>query len=172
MSQRRINVRVVSVIGAAAVALAASAVTLSASAASPIDPPAGSTKVGEWTVATGIQTYTCGANGSFVGTNSVPEALLVDSQGNGPLHHYAGPSWTSNIDGSTVTATKTAEAPKPGTIAELLLTVNGHSGPDGLLSPVKYIQRLNTSGGAAPTRACTAGERESVAYNATYVLYS
>ncbi|MEV7625741.1 DUF3455 domain-containing protein [Actinoplanes sp. NPDC089786] len=169
MSKRR-NIRAVSIIGAAAVAVAASAVTLSASAATPIDPPAGSTKVGEWAVATGIQTYTC-ANGTFVGTASVPEALLVDAAQQSPLHHFAGPSWQSNVDGSTVTATKTAESPKAGTIPELLLTVNSHSGPDGILTPVKYIQRLNTSGGAAPTRPCTTGDRESVPYGATYVMF-
>jgi hypothetical protein len=170
MPQRRTKIRAVSIIGAAAVAITASAVTLSASAATPIDPPAGSTKVGEWNVATGIQTYTC-ANGTFVGTSSVPEALLVDAAMQSPLHHFAGPSWQSNVDGSTVTATKTADVPKPGTIPELLLTVNGHSGPDGILTPVKYIQRLNTSGGAAPTRACATGDRESVPYSATYVLF-
>lgn len=169
MRNRRSKVRAVSIIGAVAVAVGVSAVTLSASAASPIDPPAGVSKIGEFTVATGIQTYTCGANGSFVGTASVPEALLVGQLG--PLHHYAGPSWTSNVDGSTVTATKTAEAPKDGTIPELLLTVNSHSGPTGILTDVKYIQRLNTSEGTAPTRACTPGDRESVRYGATYVMF-
>jgi hypothetical protein len=171
MSKRRINVRAVSIAGAAAVALGVSAVTFSASAASPIDPPAGVSKLGEYAVATGIQTYTCGANGSFVGTASVPEALLVDPAQRNPLHHYAGPSWKSNVDGSTITATKTAEAPKAGTIPELLLTVNSHSGPTGLLTPVKYIQRLNTSEGTAPTRSCTPGDRESVRYGATYVMF-
>jgi hypothetical protein len=72
-----------------------------------------------------------------------------------------------------VTASKTAESAVPGAIPQLLLTVKTHSGPaNGMLSRVENIQRLNTSGGTAPTRACTDGEKAAVPYGAVYVLWA
>ena len=117
----------------------------------------------------GTQTYTCAA-GTFVGA-SVPEAQLAGPAGR--IHHFAGPSWQSVSDKSLVTATKTAESAVAGSIPQLLLTVNSHSGSaKGLLAKVQNIQRLNTSGGAAPTTACTDGQKVSVPYHANYVLWA
>jgi hypothetical protein len=132
-------------------------------------PPAGLHRIGAFSVVSGTQTYTC-ANGSFAGA-SVPEAVLAGPAGK--IHHFAGPSWESVSDHSLVTATKTAESAVTGSIPQLLLTVNSHSGTThGLLSRVQNIQRLNTSGGAAPTTACTDGAKTSVPYHATYVLWA
>ena len=132
-------------------------------------PPAGLHRIGSFSVVSGTQTYTC-AGGSFAGA-SVPEAQLAGPGGR--IHHFAGPSWQSTIDKSLVTATKTAESAVPGSIAQLLLTVNSHSGTTrGLLSRVQNIQRLNTSGGTAPATACTDGEKVSVPYKATYVFWA
>ncbi|GAA2572487.1 hypothetical protein GCM10010435_54000 [Winogradskya consettensis] len=131
-----------------------------------INPPAGLRKIGTYKVVKGTQTYTCAA-GSFAGA-SVPEAQLVGT--GGWIHHFKGPSWQSARDSSLVTATKVAEKPKTGTIAELLLQVNSHTGT-GILSRAAYIQRLNTSGGAAPAGECTDGSTTAVAYNATYVFW-
>jgi hypothetical protein len=137
-----------------------------APAPSGIDAPAGSRVVGTADVVTGTQTYTCAA-GTFVGTNSVPEAQLSGSIGD--IHHFGGPSWQSVADQSLVTATKKDFVNVAGSIPELLLTVNSHSGT-GILSDVAFIQRLKTSGGAAPTAACADGEKAAVPYRATYVF--
>lgn len=135
-------------------------------APSAIDPPAGLRRIGADQVVNGTQTYTC-ANGSFAGA-SVPEARLQGSLG--PIHHFKGPSWQSSRDQSLITATKVAEQTRTGTINELLLQVSSHTGT-GVLSDVDYIQRVNTSGGVAPTTACTDGETVAVRYGATYVFW-
>ncbi len=174
------------VLGTAALAVAGTvtAVTFNASAAetsatarprpsastvaSPIDPPAGKRWLGTYKVVSGTQTYTC-ANGSFAGA-SVPEAQLVGTGGR--LHHFKGPSWQSTRDKSLVTAAKVGERARTGTIAELLLEVNSHTGPaNGVLGKATHIQRLGTSGGVAPTRACTDGQTTAVRYGATYVFW-
>lgn len=135
---------------------------------SPIAPPAGLRPIGSYRVVNGTQTYTCAA-GSFAGA-SVPEAQLVGTGGR--LHHFKGPSWQSTRDQSLVTATKVGEKTRTGTIAELLLQVTTHSGPaNGVLAKAQYIQRLNTSGGVAPTTACTDGATTAVRYGATYVFW-
>ncbi|WP_249998492.1 DUF3455 domain-containing protein [Actinoplanes sp. M2I2] len=132
-----------------------------------IRPPAGSRPVGAYVVAKGTQTYTC-TGGVFTGA-SVPEAQLVGTGGR--IHHFGGPSWQSKRDGSLITAKKTAESPRAGTIAELLLTVDTHSGR-GLLGNVAYISRLQTSGGVAPAGACEDGATKAVPYGAVYVFWA
>ena len=174
--------RVVLAAGMAAVAVTIGAVTYQASAAevsaeaispaaartnSLIAPPAGLKILGVFGVVTGTQTYTC-ANGTFVGTASKPEAQLAGRGGR--IHHFAGPTWQSVRDGSLVTATKKAESPVSGSIPELLLEVNSHSGT-GILSKATNIQRLRTSGGAAPTAACTNGATAAIPYHALYVFW-
>lgn len=188
MPRNRTRIRAVTLVAAAAVVVGIGAVTYQASAAesgvsaqgrprpvaspsaapSPIDPPAGLRRIGSFRVITGTQTYTCAA-GSFAGA-SVPEAKLAGP--GGPIHHFKGPSWQSERDGSLVTATKVGERTRTGTINELLLQVNSHSGPaNGLLAKAAYIQRLNTSGGVAPTGTCTDGATKAVRYGALYVFW-
>ncbi|MCZ7377838.1 DUF3455 domain-containing protein [Micromonospora sp. WMMC250] len=132
-----------------------------------IRPPAGSRPVGAYLVLRGTQTYTC-AGGVFTGA-SVPEAQLFGTGGR--VHHFKGPSWQSARDGSLITAKKTAESPRPGTIPELLLTVDTHSGT-GILNDVAYISRLLTSGGVAPAGPCTDGVTAAVPYGAVYVFWT
>ncbi|GGO07747.1 DUF3455 domain-containing protein [Micromonospora parathelypteridis] len=134
---------------------------------STIKPPAGSRPVGAYVVTRGTQTYTC-AGGAFTGA-SVPEAQLIGTGGR--VHHFKGPSWQSERDGSLITAKKTAERPRPGTIPELLLTVDSHTGA-GILSNVAYVSRLLTSGGVAPAGACTDGATAAVPYGAVYVFWA
>jgi hypothetical protein len=132
-------------------------------------PPAGLHRIGTFAVTSGTQTYTCAA-GVF-GPASVPEAQLAGPSGR--IHHFGGPSWQSVSDKSLVTATKTQESAVAGSIPQLLLTVTSHTGTTrGLLSRVQNIQRLNTSGGTAPTTACTDGEKVSVPYRANYVFWA
>ena len=66
----------------------------------------------------------------------------------------------------------------PGAIPWLLLHVVGaHAGPTNgaKLSKTTFIQRLNTTGGAAPTDGCTSasdvGKRAFVPYEADYFFY-
>jgi hypothetical protein len=82
------------------------------------------------------------------------------------------------MDGSTVVATKVAEAPAPSgtTIPWLKLAATPTTGPaDGTFSSTTFIQRLNTTGGLAPTTGCDAdhvGSTAPVFYTADYYFYS
>jgi hypothetical protein len=132
-----------------------------------IQPPAGSRPIGAYLVQSGTQNYTCGAAGTY-GT-STPEAQLVGTGGR--IHHFGGPTWQSERDGSSVTAAKVLpESPHTGSIPELLLKVSGHGG-QGILDKADYINRLYTSGGAAPAAPCTPGAVASVPYKAVYVFW-
>ena len=161
--------RKIAIATAAVATVAASAVTYQASAAEvpSLQPPGSLKLIGMFVVGDGTQTYTC-AGGKFAGA-SVPEAGLYDGA-NRRIHHFGGPSWQSEADGSLITAGKVAEVPVPGAIPELLLEVKTHSG-QGILSTVTHIQRMNTSGGVAPATACTDGEKASVPYKANYLFW-
>jgi hypothetical protein len=74
------------------------------------------------------------------------------------------------VDGSSVTAAAQANSPVPNSIPQLLLKSTGNRGP-GLLSAVTFVQRLNTTGGASPTGACTDGVTASVPYTADYAFW-
>jgi hypothetical protein len=188
LSTSRSRVRALAVTGMAAVAVAIAGVTYQASAAEvaapaaagpdarqvaipgipeAIKPPAGSRPIGAYLVAAGTQTYTC-TGGVFTGA-SVPEAQLIGT--GGKIHHFKGPSWQSERDGSLVTAAKVASSDRAGTIPELLLQVNSHTGT-GILSKATYINRLYTSGGTAPAGACTDGSTTAVPYKAVYVFWT
>lgn len=188
---RRSRVRALAVVGMVAVAAGVGAVTYQASAAevtarpappaAPVavpaiadvlKPPAGSRPIGVFMVAAGTQNYTCvvpdgATTGAYTGA-SVPEAQLIGTYGK--IHHFGGPSWQSELDGSLVTGTKLASSARTGAIPELLLQVATHSG-SGFLSRADYINRLATSGGVAPTGSCTAGQTVQVPYKAVYVFW-
>jgi hypothetical protein len=94
----------------------------------------------------------------------------------------ARPTWQHSIDTSTVwgkaIATSTDPAfVAPGAIPWLLLEVAGtQSGPMGgsALAQTTYIQRLNTSGGSAPSTGCDAaayGAFALVPYTTNYFFY-
>jgi uncharacterized protein DUF3455 len=127
-------------------------------------------------VTSGTQTYTCaaGADGTAAwGPGSTPEAQLRRYLSRDRIHHFGGPRWQSERDGSTLVGVlpPAQSVPKPGTIPWLLLEVT-HEGPAGELDPVTHISRIRTSGGVAPTRPCTPGEREAVPYGADYVFWA
>jgi hypothetical protein len=54
-----------------------------------------------------------------------------------------------------------------------LQSVGSKKGPTGgdLLADATFIQRLNTSGGAAPTSVCTVGQTQLVPYTADYYFF-
>jgi hypothetical protein len=127
--------------------------------------------------ARGVQIYECrakkdnpnAAEWAFV----APEADLFDAAGRKVGTHYAGPHWESHDGSKIVGAVKSrADAPQSGAIPWLLLTTKS-VGPAGSLAKVSAIQRINTTGGAAPADGCsmaTLGKTARVGYTADYVL--
>ena len=117
--------------------------------------------------AVGVQIYQCTAGAwAFV----EPAASLA--VGALPVAiHFRGPSWQSVRDGSLVEGRVIASVPSPGTIPLLLLQATRVRG-DGLFGRTSYIQRLATTGGAAPTTACTDGQTTGVRYTARYLFYA
>ncbi|MEV0481234.1 DUF3455 domain-containing protein [Streptomyces sp. NPDC050508] len=120
--------------------------------------------------AAGVQTYTC-TNGAW--TLLEPAATLWaknDRSKRSVALHSRGPVWVSTVDGSAVNGSAIANSPKTGTIPELLLKATATRGT-GTFADVSYVQRLGTSGGVAPTTACTGTDQVSVQYTATYAFY-
>jgi hypothetical protein len=139
-------------------------------------PPEGGAVIAHVT-ATGVQTYTCarGADGATSWTPSGPDADLSDCNGARAGRHFASqagaaaPEWQAT-DGSYVVAQKAAATPAPGdpnAVPWLLLRVTDHGGA-GAISRARYVQRVRTHGGVAPTTACDAGAVARVPYSADY----
>jgi len=125
-------------------------------------------------VTTGVQIYTCTAAGTW-STSSTPEAQLRRYGRPGTIHHYAGPRWTSNRDGSTIVGVVDTRVPKDGTIPWLLLHVSAHenSAPGKELDDVAFVSRIHTPGGDGPTGACSPGTDadRAVPYHADYLFW-
>ena len=140
-----------------------------------VEAPSGETPL--MTVAAhGVQIYECrAAPGAAPAWAFVaPEAELFDANGRRIGHHGAGPVWTHD-DGSGFAGTvrSRADAPQAGAIPWLLLSARAQ-GPNGVVSRVSSVQRVNTVGGIAPGKGCdsaTLGQRAKMAYRADYVLY-
>ena len=146
----------------------AGAAALPASAAPPaLTPPAGNVLSSVYR-ARGVQVYQCTAGAwTFV----EPAATLVGYAGRlRTAVHFRGPSWESTEDGSLVEARAVASSPVAGSIPELLLQATRNRG-DGDFGRVTYVQRLATSGGAAPAGACTEGATTGVVYQAGYRFF-
>ena len=86
--------------------------------------------------------------------------------------------WAAADPAHTATSTSDPDFVEPGAVAWLLLTVVGaQDGPSGddTLSETTFIQRLNTSGGVAPSSGCSAledvGKQAFVPYTADYFFY-
>ena len=126
----------------------------------------------------GVQIYVCVAGNDqpahFEWALKAPDAELFAAHGKKIGKHYAGPTWELS-DGSTVVGAlkSRSDSPDPHSIPWLLLTAKTTSG-SGTLSGAKSIQRLKTSGGKAPDRACdqgNVGEQVRVPYAAEYYFY-
>jgi hypothetical protein len=85
--------------------------------------------------------------------------------------HYAGPTWESN-SGSKVVAKRLAGCiPDASAIAWLKLETVSTEGP-GIFDGVTFVQRVNTTGGTAPsTPGSFVGEEARVSYTAEYYFY-
>jgi hypothetical protein len=117
----------------------------------------------------GVQIYTW--DGSSWG-RPVPEATLFDGQSGIVAIHFAGPTWESN-SGSTVVGA--VDAPPvtvdPNAIPWLRLRAAHTEGP-GIFANITYIQRVNTTGGKAPsTNGTVVGQVARVPYTADYFFY-
>jgi hypothetical protein len=128
--------------------------------------------------ARGVQIYECRANkdGAYGWAFVAPEAELFDPGGYVAIgKHYGGPHWEA-ADGSKVIGKlrERADAPVSNAIPWLLLDTKS-VGPDGSFSKISSIQRVNTSGGAAPKDGCsqaTAGKPARIPYTADYHFFS
>jgi len=145
-------------------------------------PPSLQAPAGEALIASvhakGVQIYECraakDAQGKFEWAFIGPEAELADAQGKRIGTHYAGPVWEA-LDGSKVAGAvrAKADAPDANAIPWLLLGAKS-AGPEGAFSQISSIQRVNTTGGKAPSTTCSAanaGESARVAYTADYHFY-
>jgi hypothetical protein len=95
----------------------------------------------------------------------------------------ARPTWQSSVDTSAVWGNPIANSSDPAFVAPgaipwlLLQVVGAQRGPAGgdVLTATTYIQRVNTSGGVAPSLPCSQAENPGVTkfvpYAADYVFY-
>ena len=85
--------------------------------------------------------------------------------------HYAGPTWQSNSGSKVIASRLEGCTPDPTAIPWLLLQTVSTEGP-GIFHRVTYIQRVNTTGGLAPTAPGPfIGAEEQVKYTAEYYFY-
>ncbi len=160
-------------------ALALAAASLASAGEPPKPPPAIAAPAGERLLlrarALGVQIYTCAPSARDAAklewTLVAPEAQLRDERDRPIGKHYAGPTWEAN-DGSKVVGQVIARAPMAGTIPWLLL--RGTPSGKGVLGAVSSIQRVDTSGGAAPSDGCDdkhRGASARVPYTAIYKFF-
>jgi len=144
--------------------------------------------------AIGTQDYICLPSSSgFVWTFFGPQATLFNGHDKQVITHFLSPNpfesgmpratWQHSRDTSTVWAMKIDESSDPAFVVPgaipwfLLKVVGAQDGPTGgdKLSETTFIQRLNTSGGVAPSTGCTqstdVGQMALVPYTADYFFY-
>lgn len=124
--------------------------------------------------ASGVQNYSCefDAQQRLGWVFKSPQATLYDASGHAAVRHGAGPSWEAE-DGSRIVGRVLAQQPSEtrASIPQLLLETHSTAGT-GTLSAVRYVQRLHTVGGLAPTAPCsTEHQAGSSPYLADYVFY-
>jgi Protein of unknown function (DUF3455) len=134
-------------------------------------PQQGTILLGKY-AATGAQIYVCRTKGA---TNEwafkAPEAELVDAENRPFAKHYAGPTWEAT-DGSKAVGKVLANAPAPTAGAIPWLLLSAESSGSGELAGVRFVQRVHTSGGVAPSGSCpTVGAEQRVDYTADYIFY-
>lgn len=127
--------------------------------------------------AEGVQVYSCAGPSGAAGPAwafQAPEATLTDGRGQPAGTHGAGPTWEA-LDGSSVVGAKVEGAtPDPAAIPWLLLRATSHAGGRGLMADITFVQRVQTSGGNAPSEGCgpgTVGAVARVPYRALYRFF-
>ena len=123
-------------------------------------------------VGIGKQVYDCNAAGTAFVFREPVAGLL--SRGVQAAIHGKGPFWAS-FDGSRVEASSAGSAPSPDPARNVLwlkLASTLNAGATGVFSNVKFIQRLDTRGGVAPTGTCSPLKTVAVDYTANYVFWA
>ena len=130
--------------------------------------------------AVGVQIHACSVVGSGYGWRFAgPRAELYGDNGKLLMTHFAGPSWQTR-DGSKVTAVLDENASitvDETAIPWLRLRVTSRTaGADGdRLAATTYIQRIQTTGGLAPSpdrcNAGSVGEVAEIPYTAVYAFW-
>lgn len=145
--------------------------------------------------AVGSQNYIClpAASGGYAWVLFGPQATLYDEDGGQLVTHFLSanpiefglgrPTWQDSRDSSSVWAALSRSSTDPAYVAPnaipwfLLRPVGAQYGPEGggRLTRTTAIQRVNTSGGAAPASGCAVssdiGRKALVPYTADYVFY-
>ena len=141
-----------------------------------LNPPAGQVLYLE-VPATGVQIYECLPKTGAMGSEWVfraPEAVLWDTNKMVIGKHYGGPTWEGNDGSKVVGAVKERDpGPDASAIPWLLLEAKSNLGA-GIFDAAKSIQRVATTGGTAPPKACGPANNKEIArvpYTATYYFY-
>lgn len=118
----------------------------------------------------GVQIYHW--NGTSWGTATPSATIYADAGGRGQVAtHFGGPTWQSNSGGSRVVGT-VADRCTPDAASIPWLSLTGVPAGAGLFQSVKFIQRLETVGGNAPsTPGSFVGQEAQVPYTADYLFY-
>jgi hypothetical protein len=142
----------------------------------------------------GTQDYICLPSGTgFAWTFFGPQATLLNDDDQQIITHFLSPNpdqngtpratWQSSRDtsavwGNAIQTSTDSHFVAAGAIPWLLLQVVGsESGPTGgnKLTRATYIQRVDTSGGVAPSTGCAqsadVGKKALVPYTANYFFY-
>jgi hypothetical protein len=127
-------------------------------------------KVAFHVYALGVQIYSW--NGTSWGFVAPAAILFADADYHGEVGiHYAGPTWESNSGSKVVAGRLEGCTPDLTAIPWLLLQTVSTEGP-GIFHRVTYIQRVNTTGGLAPTApGSSIGVEVEVPYTAEYYFY-
>jgi Protein of unknown function (DUF3455) len=175
---KNINLAVIGIFSLTAIfSISVSAMTTAPVAPENLQPPQ-TEKVSFALSAKGVQIYQCSLKKNdltkFEWVFKAPEADLFDQAKTKVGKHYGGPTWESN-DGSKIQGEVKARKEVIGAkaIPLLLLAAKKPEG-NGLFSPVKSIQRLNTLGGNAPETGCDQNKANTeirVPYTAQYYFY-
>ena len=142
--------------------------------------------------AIGTQNYVCLPSGNeFKFRLFTPQATLFDREGKQLTTHFFSPdpddalgtiraTWqhsrdTSSVWGKVVTGDNATV--DPTAIDWLRVTaVTTEGGPRGTLTRTTFIQRVNTTGGLAPSTGCSSaadvGKQAFVPYTADYIFYT
>ena len=99
------------------------------------------------------------------------QAVLSDNEGK-EIGTYSGPPARWSVDDkSFVNGSQVAVSPNGAKNIPFQLVKSDVAGGQGLLTAVSYVQRVNTQGGVAPSKKCSAnnqGDKVEVDYNAEY----
>jgi len=126
-----------------------------------------------------VQIYRCNtAAGTYSWGLVAPRANLYDDRGKVIVTHGAGPTWQGR-DGGTITGARVdGVTVDSSAIPWLLLSAQPVAGSDpetDRLAGTKFIQRVATVGGLAPTasscNAETVGDVEEIPYTADYYFW-